>query len=199
MLGFGLLLPERSASRRVGRLWYVPGILLVGAGVLTLAALRNAKAGAVGAVLAVAARNWTAILTGILGLLYLALGLLLAALAPFALATWWSVVTPLLALLATTTATPALTPLPARRRSVRVVGEAADHQQVAAGPQHEWLGFERTGGEEDELAGRGVVPAIEEVAEPSGGTLDPEQLDDREAHARRLPGEARRDGGSRRW
>ena len=141
VLGFGLLLPGAICFTTVGRLWYVPGALLVAAGMLTLAALRREA----GAVLAVAARNWIALLTGILGLLYLALGLtaqglagafgiagglatialittrerlplprplalgfLVAALAPFALATWWSIVTPLLALLTTSTATPAL-------------------------------------------------------------------------------------------
>jgi hypothetical protein len=125
----GLLGPGLICFSTVGRLWYVPGILLVAAGLLVLADLRGHTA----AVRQATAHNWTAILTGTLGLLYLALGLtahglpgllgiagglailtlvasrlhllrfrrtaLAGAVLPFAIVTWWSVVTPLIALL----------------------------------------------------------------------------------------------------
>jgi hypothetical protein len=129
-LATGLLGPGLVCLSTVGRLWYVPGILLVAAGLLVLADLRDHRR----VVLAAAGQHWTAILTATLALLYLALGLtaqglagllgiagglatlallalrprgpgwlvhvaLAAAVLPFALTTWWSVVTPLLAAL----------------------------------------------------------------------------------------------------
>ena len=156
--GFGLLAPGLICFTTVGRLWYIPGLLLVAAGTAILAGLR----GDAGTVVAATARNWTAILTGILGVLYLALGVtahglagilgiagglatialvaardrlprrrtlalsLVAAVAPFALATWWSLITPLLALLilvlgttATATATTRVTAATWVRRSMQ--------------------------------------------------------------------------------
>jgi hypothetical protein len=139
-LGFALLGPGLIGFSTVGRLWYVPGLLLVGSAIVLGTTLRGERR----AVVAAMGRSWTTILTGILGLLYLALGLtahglagiagiagglatlgllalgghgrdrgrgrgrlshrpalvlLAVAVAPFALLTWWSLVTPLLALL----------------------------------------------------------------------------------------------------
>lgn len=132
-LAAGLLLPGLICFTTVGRLWYLPGALLVAGGILVLAGLRGETA----VIAAAVERSWTTILTVGLGCLYVVLGatalglaglfgviggilvlaavtapdriagryrviVLLAALVPFAALTWWSVVTPLIALLALT-------------------------------------------------------------------------------------------------
>jgi hypothetical protein len=129
-LAAGLLIPGLICFTTVGRLWYVPGVLLVGAGIATVVDLRRERS-EVGTTLG---RNWTALLTVVLGAFYVflgatalglagilgilggllaiglvaargalptpvALGLLLAAALPFAALTWWSVATPLIAIL----------------------------------------------------------------------------------------------------
>ena len=130
-LAAGLLLPGLICFTTVGRLWYLPGALLIAAGVLVVVDLRlQAREVAVAV-----ARSWTTVLTVVLGCIYMFLGatalglagvlgivggilvlaalagpdriprryrvlLLVAAVVPFAVLTWWSVVTPLIALLA---------------------------------------------------------------------------------------------------
>jgi hypothetical protein len=129
-LAAGLLLPGLICFTTVGRLWWVPGPLLVLAGTAVAAGTwhdRRQVAAAVG-------REWPAALTlalaafylflggtalglaGVLGILGAvgvvalvasrsrvpprrATGLLVLVSVPFALATWWSVVTPVIALL----------------------------------------------------------------------------------------------------
>jgi hypothetical protein len=125
-----MLVPGLVCFTTVGRLWYVPGVLLVAAGCLAAVGLRG--------VLRIVAqdieRNGTRILAITLAVLYLGLGLtalgtsgilgvvgalvvinllllnprlptlvgigiLVAAAVPFAVATWWSAVTPLVATL----------------------------------------------------------------------------------------------------
>ena len=122
-----LLGPGLIGFTTVGRLWYLPGALLLTASVMLLADLRHARP-VLGAALA---RNWTAVLTTVLALLYLFLGatalglagilgmlgglaalavlalhcrlarplgiaILVLAVLPFALLTWWSIATPLI-------------------------------------------------------------------------------------------------------
>jgi len=134
-----LLLPGLICFTTVGRLWYLPGALLVLAGLLVAAELR----GEVKEVAAAAVRNGTAILTVVLACFYVFLGatalgvagllgiaggllvlclvatqrklpapltivLLLLAALPFAVLTWWSVATPLIALLLLALGVPAL-------------------------------------------------------------------------------------------
>jgi hypothetical protein len=62
--------PGAICFTTVGRLWYLPGAILVVAGLLVLADLR----GETSALRATVDRNWTAILTAVLALLYLFLG-----------------------------------------------------------------------------------------------------------------------------
>jgi hypothetical protein len=66
----GMLLPALICFTTVGRLWYVPGALLVGAAVLAAAGLR----GRLGEIAAAAEANWTAVLTAVLGAFYVVLG-----------------------------------------------------------------------------------------------------------------------------
>jgi hypothetical protein len=134
-----LLLPGLICFTTVGRLWYLPGALLVAAGLLVAADRRDELK----EVTAAAARNWTAILTVALACFYVALGatalgvagvlgilggvlvlglvamrdklpvpltvvLLLLAALPFAALTWWSVATPLIAILLLVLGVPAL-------------------------------------------------------------------------------------------
>lgn len=70
VLAAGLLLPGLLCFTTVGRLWYVPGALLVVAGLLVATGLRKD----VKEVTAAAERNWTAILTVVLAAFYLFLG-----------------------------------------------------------------------------------------------------------------------------
>lgn len=128
-LAAGLLIPGLICFTTVGRLWYVPGVLLVGAGIATVVDLRKEMS----EVASTLGRNWTAVLTVVLGAFYVFLGatalglagilgmlggllaiglvaardalptpvvlaLLLAAALPFAALTWWSVATPLIAI-----------------------------------------------------------------------------------------------------
>ena len=125
-----MLLPGLVCFTTVGRLWYVPGALLVAAACLGAAGLR----GELGIVARDLERNGTRMLAIVLGTLYLGLGVsapgtrgilgvvgavvvinlllvdprwptlvgigvLIAAASPFAIATWWSVATPLIAML----------------------------------------------------------------------------------------------------
>ena len=129
-LAAGLLIPGVICFTTVGRLWYVPGVLLVGAGIATVVDVRKERS----EVATTLGRNWTAVLTVVLGAFYVFLGatalglagilgmlggllaiavvaargviptpvalvLLLAAALPFAALTWWSVATPLIAIL----------------------------------------------------------------------------------------------------
>lgn len=123
------LLPAGLCFTTIGRLWYVPGALLLGAAALvTGASTRSELAHAVNQ------HHWPTSLTAVLGAYYLFLGgdalpravgilgilgalaiwaallaghrshrlklvLLLVGALPFAVATWWSIVTPLVALL----------------------------------------------------------------------------------------------------
>ncbi len=138
-LAVALLVPGLICFTTAGRLWYLPGTLLVTAALLTLGGLR----GEAKDVVVAADRNWTAILTVVLAGFYvflgatalglagtlgslggllalalvarrgtlprpLALTLLLVAALPFALLTWWSVVTPLIALLLLACGLPAI-------------------------------------------------------------------------------------------
>jgi hypothetical protein len=126
----GLLIPAAVCFTTVGRLWYVPGALLIIAGLLVLVGIR----GEGGEVRRSLGRHWLAGLTVVLAVYYVFLGavalgpagalgilgglliaialiaatrgsahlgaaLLVLGALPFALATWWSVVTPLLAIL----------------------------------------------------------------------------------------------------
>ena len=146
----GLLLPGMICFTTVGRLWYLPGALLVAAGVLALADLRRDAA----VITAAVARKWTTVLTALLGCFYVFLGatelgitglvgivggilvlaaaaghgrtprrcrtpFLFVAVAPFAVLTWWSVVTPLIALLAIAIGSPAISRLAAAPRIPR--------------------------------------------------------------------------------
>ena len=126
----GLLVPAAVCFTTAGRLWYVPGALLIAAGLLALLGLRGEVSEALGSL----ERHWLGMLTGGLAALYIVLGavalgfagalgilgglLIVAALVaaargagrvgtallvlgavPFAVITWWSVVTPLMAVL----------------------------------------------------------------------------------------------------
>ena len=71
LLGLGQLLPGLVGFTTVGRLWWVPGALLLAAGVLTIGGARGHGRD----VLVAAERNWTAVLTAALGVVYVALGL----------------------------------------------------------------------------------------------------------------------------
>jgi len=131
----GLLVPGLISFTTVGRLWYLPGALLVAAGTAALANLRQET----NAARAALDRNWTAILAlfyvflgatalGLAGLLGILGGLtVLAALAlrtrlprrlglavlaiaalPFALLAWWSVAIPVIGILLIATGSAAL-------------------------------------------------------------------------------------------
>ena len=127
----GLLIPAAICFTTVGRLWYLPGALLIAGGVIVLAGLRHEGAQMRGSI----ARHWLAGLTVVLGVYYVFLGsvalgpagtlgilggllimiavlvpargstrlvvsLLVVGALPFAILTWWSVVTPLIGVLA---------------------------------------------------------------------------------------------------
>lgn len=129
-LALGLLVPGAICFTTVGRLWFVPGVLLVGTGFLTAYETRTEAR----AVTTALGRNWTAILTAVLACLTILLGatrlglagalgiagglvvlalvavrgriapwpavaVLAVAVVPFAVLTWWSVATPVIALL----------------------------------------------------------------------------------------------------
>jgi hypothetical protein len=145
-VGLGLLLPGGVGFTTVGRLWYVPGLLLVVAGALALAAAH--RTGNLGSVVA---RSWGRILLGVLGAIYAFLGVLafdvatvlafvgvagvvmtlagipasprwravvlVVSVLPFAVVTWWSVVAPLSAALIVAVGIPQV----AGRRSARPV------------------------------------------------------------------------------
>jgi hypothetical protein len=126
----GLVIPGAICFTTVGRVWYLPGVLLIAAAGIAAADLRED----VGEVAATIGRNWLSSLTFVLGGFYVFLGatalgaagtlgiiggtviaavvatsahiplrvgriVLAAAALPFALLTWWSIVTPLLAIL----------------------------------------------------------------------------------------------------
>jgi len=69
-LAAGLLIPGLICFTTVGRLWYVPGVLLVGAGIATVVDLRKEMR----EVATTLGRNWTAVLTVVLGAFYVFLG-----------------------------------------------------------------------------------------------------------------------------
>ena len=134
-----LLLPAGICFTTIGRLWYIPGALL-----LIAAALIGAASTRADLARAIDERRWRAGLTvtlgayyvflgadalgiaGVLGILgglamwaaliiaprnhRLALALLALGALPFAVATWWSVVTPLIAILALVTGRAAVRP-----------------------------------------------------------------------------------------
>lgn len=66
----GLLVPGLICFTTVGRLWYLPGALLVGAGVLVAADLRSETHGLAASL----DRNWTALLAAVLAAFYVFLG-----------------------------------------------------------------------------------------------------------------------------
>jgi hypothetical protein len=129
-LAVGLLVPGLICFTTVGRLWYLPGALLLLAGLAVLADLRTERSEVSEAL----GPHWLAVLTVVLAGFYVFLGatalglagalgilgglvilalvgararvpralaaaLLVAATLPFAALTWWSVATPLIALL----------------------------------------------------------------------------------------------------
>jgi hypothetical protein len=127
-VALGLSTPALICFTTVGRLWYLPGVLLLAAAALVLAGTRRQEFAA-----AFDERHWRAGLLTVCGACYVFLGatalgpagvlgvlggvliwaavraapesprtayaLLLAGALPFAAATWWSVVTPLVAVL----------------------------------------------------------------------------------------------------
>ena len=135
----GLAVPGLVCFTTVGRLWYVPGALLLAAAGAALIGLWSEASN----VRAVFRRAWLGVLTLVLAIVYVFLGatalgvagtlgilggiavvlalanapriprrlrpvVLLVAVVPFALLTWWSVVTPLLAVLILAIGWPAL-------------------------------------------------------------------------------------------
>jgi hypothetical protein len=141
VVALGLVAPAAICFTTAGPLWYLPGTLLITSGTLTIAGVRHHTA----YIVAAAERNWTAILTATLAVIYLALGIaaqgtpgalgiigglatlallagrgriplplalriLLLAVAPFALMTWWSLVTPVIAVLIIVIGASALAP-----------------------------------------------------------------------------------------
>jgi hypothetical protein len=69
-LAVGLLIPGVICFTTVGRLWYLPGVLLVGAGIATVVDVRKERS----EVATTLGRNWTAVLTVVLGAFYVFLG-----------------------------------------------------------------------------------------------------------------------------
>jgi hypothetical protein len=135
------LIPAGVCFTTIGRLWYLPGVLLIGAGVLIVRASARGELSH-----AVSRHHWLTGLTALLGGYFLFLGgdalpkavgvlgilgalaiwtglfdtrrarrlrLILSAVGalPFAVATWWSVVTPLIALLVLTIGPRAIRPM----------------------------------------------------------------------------------------
>ncbi len=153
----GMLVPALVCATTVGRLWYVPGALLVAGAAISFRDLRTYA----GAILVDIERNAPRLLTALLAAMYAGLGftalgpagwsgigggvivltllagprrhravaavVLTVAVAPFAVATWWSVVTPTIALLVVVIGTNAVT---ARRRDC-TVGTAGGQPQDA--------------------------------------------------------------------
>jgi hypothetical protein len=152
----GMLLPALVCFTTVGRLWYVPGALLVAAGVLAASGLRGELRGIAREI----DHDATRILAITLAVIYLALGLtafgstgligvvgalvvagllvvrprvdtpvtvalLLTATVPFAVTTWWSIVTPILAVLIVIIGSAAVT-------CVRTPGAAVEAQRSRA-------------------------------------------------------------------
>jgi hypothetical protein len=70
LLALAFLLPGLICFTTVGRLWYVPGALLVTAGAIVLAGVWDERQ----AIAVAAERNWTALLVAVLGLVYVFLG-----------------------------------------------------------------------------------------------------------------------------
>jgi hypothetical protein len=127
-IALGLVLPALVCFTTVGRLWYIPGALLLASAALTVAATPRTELTA-----ALTERHWRLGLLAVCGALYVFLGattlgvagvlgvlggllvwaaaraaprtprtahaLLLAGALPFAAATWWSVITPVIAVL----------------------------------------------------------------------------------------------------
>jgi hypothetical protein len=128
LLVAALIVPGLVGFTTVGRLWYVPGAMLVIGGVSAAKGISSAT----GSDVATLAGYWSRVLVVLLGILYLALGVaahgpasvdgigggamvvavacliprmpaavaitgLVAAVVPFALVTWWSIVTPAIA------------------------------------------------------------------------------------------------------
>jgi hypothetical protein len=154
-VALGLLVPGVVGFTTVGRLWYLPGALLVVSGMMVLVAAHQT-----GQLAATLSRNWGRILISVLAAIYAFLGILawnpatalalagtaaiFAALAvarrspaqaslllvggalPFALITWWSVVAPLTAALLLVIG------LPEIWRSHRVALPVAKTEHVAA-------------------------------------------------------------------
>jgi len=143
----GMLVPGLVCFTTVGRLWYVPGALLVAAGCLAAVGLRGSlrivardieRNGARILALALAvlylglgvAALGTSGILGVVGSLvvinlllldprlprFAGLGIVVAATAPFAVATWWSLITPLVAVLLVVIAWPAMRPQQDRSR-----------------------------------------------------------------------------------
>lgn len=139
LLTVAVIVPGLVCFTTVGRLWYLPGVLLVAAGVLLMVDLRKDGSEVIASIV----RNGPVALTVVLGALYVFLGatalgvagvlgiagglavfglvafrerlphrarlpLLAVAALPFAVLTWWSVVTPLIALLILVVGAPAL-------------------------------------------------------------------------------------------
>jgi len=134
------LIPAGICFTTIGRLWYLPGVLLLGAAVLVIGASTRDEL-----THAINPHHWLTGLTALLGGYYLFLGgdalpkatgvlgilgalaiwaaliathrshrlkltLLVAGTLPFAIATWWSVVTPLIAVLLLSVGPPAIRP-----------------------------------------------------------------------------------------
>lgn len=134
------LIPAIICFTTIGRLWYLPGALLIGAGALVVGATARGELSH-----AVSRHHWLSGLTALLGGYYLFLGgdalpkaagvlgilgalaiwtalldtrrshrtrliLLVVGALPFAIATWWSVVAPLIALLVLTIGPRAIRP-----------------------------------------------------------------------------------------
>ena len=131
----GLLLPGLLCFSTTGTLWYLPGVLLVLAGVWAIAAsdIRQTREvieanwpsvlisalGGIELLMAVSAAPVTTMVIGVIGGLALVaapwtsparlrVGLLLVGALPFAVLTWWSLASPLLALLALAIGLPTL-------------------------------------------------------------------------------------------
>jgi hypothetical protein len=133
LLAAGLVVPGLVGYTTVGRLWYVPGALLIAGGLAAVRGLRRDARSIVHAI----ARQWTRGLVAALGVVYAALGLtahgpatidgigggllviaialllprlpaalavtgLVASVLPFAIVTWWSLATPVIAVLVIT-------------------------------------------------------------------------------------------------
>lgn len=147
----GLMLPALVCFTTVGRLWYLPGLLLLASSAMLLSGTRRDEFAA-----AFTEEHWRVALLGTCGAYYVVLGAtalggagalgilggvllwavpavarrshraayttLLAGALPFALVTWWSVVVPLIALLALWFGRTVIRQTDARARSDRLTG-----------------------------------------------------------------------------